>query len=164
MALGGSSKSGLKKISFEDISSLPSNYDPIEDSGEYMNDKRRMYFYNVLVKMRADLSVENERLTSSINDLREHNLSDEIDVASNYDQVSYNMRKRERNINLIKRIDDCITRINTGDYGYCKETNEEIGIERLIANPIASLSIVAQEEYENREKIQKIGELDEEAD
>ena len=78
---------------------------------------------------------------------------DIVDQASSYTEKNVEMRTVNRQIKLVSKIDSALKRIEDGTYGYCKETGEPIGLKRLIARPIATLSIAAQEKHEKEEKI-----------
>ena len=79
--------------------------------------------------------------------------ADIVDQASSYTDKTVEMKAINRQIKLIAKIDQALKRIKDGTYGYCEETGEPIGIKRLIARPIATLSIEAQEKHEKNEKI-----------
>ena len=79
--------------------------------------------------------------------------ADMIDQASSYTEKNVEMRAINRQIKLISKIDSALTRIQNGTYGFCEETGEPIGLKRLIARPVATLCIAAQEKHEKNEKI-----------
>lgn len=129
---------------------LPASYVPSEDE-EYMNPLQLEYFRQKLVAWREQLLRESEDV---INQLQNENWQ-EADMA---DRVAVEMdaalelRTRERYRKLIKKIDAALERIQDGSYGYCAETGQEIGLKRLEARPIATLSIEAQEQHERFER------------
>jgi len=92
--------------------------------------------------------LEIERINKNIEELRDVNDSDEIDLASRYSDVSDLMTQVERLTNMIKKIDKLMQKIQEDDYGYCEETGDEIGIKRLILRPIATLSVSVQRKKE----------------
>lgn len=129
---------------------LPLGYVPSEDE-EYMNPLQLEYFREKLVTWREQLLRESEDV---INQLQNENWQ-EADMA---DRVAVEMdaalelRTRERYRKLIKKIDAALERIQDGSYGYCAETGQEIGLKRLEARPVATLSIEAQEQHERFER------------
>lgn len=129
---------------------LPLGYVPSEDE-EYMNPLQLEYFRQKLVTWREQLLRESEDV---INQLQNENWQ-EADMA---DRVAVEMdaalelRTRERYRKLIKKIDAALERIQDGSYGYCAETGQEIGLKRLEARPVATLSIEAQEQHERFER------------
>ncbi len=133
------------------IVTLPPNYKPSEKE-EYMNDMQLEYFKQKLINWRAELTKESEM---TLQDLRENNLreADENDRASNETDQSLELRTRDRMRKLIKKINQALDRIEDGTYGYCEETGEPIGLGRLEARPVATLSIEAQERHERKEKV-----------
>jgi len=129
---------------------LPENYQPTEKE-EYMNPKQVEYFRQKLLAWREEL-IEESRET--IDHLKEENWHepDIADRASLETEAGVELRTRNRYLKLISKIDKALKRINDGEYGYCEETGEPIGIRRLEARPIATLSIEAQERHEKMEK------------
>ncbi len=129
---------------------LPENYEPSEDEA-YMNPKQLEYFRQKLLAWREEL-IEESRET--IDHLKEENWheSDIADRASLETEAGVELRTRNRYLKLISKIDKALKRIAEGEYGYCEETGDPIGIRRLQARPIATLSIEAQERHEKMEK------------
>ena len=129
---------------------LPINYIPSENE-DYMSPMQLAYFRQRLVQWKEDLQKE---FAETVSLLREKNWNDPdlTDRASEEIDVSLELRTKDRCRKLITKIDDAISRIEVGDYGYCQETNEPIGIKRLQARPIATLSVAAQERHEKFEK------------
>jgi DnaK suppressor protein len=103
----------------------------------------------MLIELRAE-NVENDKFFQDAE--QKMNLSDEIDFANYENEVSTKTRARERNINKEKKIIDSLKSIENGDYGYCKETGEEIGLKRLLARPFTNLSTEAQEKKDFHKK------------
>ena len=140
-------KTESHSITIQDYHNLPKDYSPEKDS-PYMNPRHRAYFYGVLSEMRDSSLLEIERINKNIEELRDVNDSDEIDLASRYSDVSDLMTQVERLTNMIKKIDKLMQKIQEDDYGYCEETGDEIGIKRLIVRPIATLSVSVQRKKE----------------
>jgi len=120
---------------------------------KYMCVKRLAYFKQKLLDWKADLvKTNNEALYNS--SLDDNSASaDIVDQASSYTEKNVEMRAINRQIKLISKIDAALKRIEDGAYGYCKETGEPIGLKRLMARPVATLSITAQEKHEKEEKV-----------
>ena len=129
---------------------LSSSYKPSETE-KYMNAKQREYFRQKLLAWRKDLIDESRE---TIDHLREENWHepDISDRASLETDAGVELRTRNRYLKLIEKINAAIARIDDGTYGYCEETGEEIGIKRLEARPIATMTIEAQERHEKLEK------------
>jgi DnaK suppressor protein len=132
------------------VVNLPSNYHPAQRE-EYMNPKHLAYFRAKLQKWRDDLVEESKQ---TIDNLREEvrDVGDEAERATRETENSLELRTRDRYRKLIAKIDKALKRIEEGRYGFCEETDEEIGIERLEARPIATLCLDAQERWEHRQK------------
>jgi DnaK suppressor protein len=126
------------------------NYRPTEDE-PYMNDQQREYFRRKLMSWREDiLRGSNETLRQLKEE--ESRVADMSDWASFETERNFQLRARDRERKLLSKIDEALRRIEDGSYGYCEETQEPIGLRRLEARPIATLSIEAQERHERREK------------
>ena len=120
---------------------------------KYMCEKHRTYFKKKLTEWRNEI-VESNTKGLYLNEVDgEISSSDVIDQASSQTEKTVEMRTLNRQIKLLSKIDKAIKKINNGTYGYCEETGEPIGLKRLIARPIATLSIEAQEKHEKNEKI-----------
>ena len=119
----------------------------------YMCAKHLAYFKQKLLDWKAELvKTNNEALYNS--SLDDNSASaDIVDQASSYTEKNVEMRAINRQIKLISKIDAALKRIEDGTYGYCKETGEPIGLKRLMARPVATLSIAAQERHEKEEKV-----------
>ncbi len=132
------------------VVTLPPNYKPSEKE-EYMNEMQLEYFKEKLLAWRSELMKESE---TTLQDLKETNLNeaDPNDRASSETDQSLELRTRDRMRKLIKKINQALDRIENGTYGYCEETGEPIGLARLEARPVATLSIEAQERHERKEK------------
>ena len=132
------------------VVTLPPNYKP-STKEEYMNEMQLEYFKRKLLDWRSDLMKESE---STLQDLKETNLNeaDANDRASSETDQYLELRTRDRMRKLIKKINQALDRIENGTYGYCEETGEPIGLARLEARPVTTLSIEAQERHERKEK------------
>ena len=129
---------------------LPPGYKPSADE-EYMNDMQLEYFRQKLENWKKSIVSQS---VDTLEDLRQGGLNqpDEIDRASMETDKSLDLRTKDRIRKLISKIDAALDRIEDGTYGYCEETGEPIGLDRLEARPVATLSIEAQERHERMEK------------
>jgi DnaK suppressor protein len=129
---------------------LPPNYRPSEDE-EFMNPLQREYFRLKLLQWRGELLSES---SETLQHLKEESLSepDVADRATLETDRYTELRTRDRERKLIQKIDEALQRIDDGTYGYCEETDEPIGVKRLDARPIATLSLEAQERHERMER------------
>lgn len=129
---------------------LPPDYKP-NDKEEFMNPLQLEYFRQRLFDWRDQLLKESN---GTISTLREHTSSaaDATDRASVESDRALELRTRDRARKLISKINDALRRIEDGSYGYCEETDQPIGVKRLEARPIATLSIEAQERHERTER------------
>ena len=127
-------------------------YTPNEKE-KYMSEKQKAYFKKRLMDWRSEI-IESNTKSMYLNDV-DHEISspDIVDQASSQTEKTVEMRTINRQRKLLSKIDKAIKRIQDNTYGYCEETGEPIGIKRLIARPIATLSIDAQEKHEKNEKI-----------
>ena len=118
-----------------------------------MCEKHKLYFKNKLTDWKKDLvRANNEALyNSSLDD--NSTSADIVDQASSYTDKNVEMRAINRQMKLISKIDSAIKKIQEGTYGFCEETAEPIGLKRLMARPIATLCIAAQEKHEKNEKV-----------
>jgi DnaK suppressor protein len=131
----------------------PRNVKPyIARRGEqYMNKEQLEHFARILQNWKRDLMVEVDRTVLHMKD-EAANFPDPNDRATQEEEFSLELRTRDRERKLIRKIDEALKRTEDGSYGYCLETGEEIGIKRLEARPVATLSVEAQERRERREK------------
>ena len=129
---------------------LPPDYKPSQDE-EYMNELQVEYFRQKLLNWKKSLVTQSE---GTLEDLRQGGLNqpDDIDRASLETDKALDLRTKDRARKLISKIDDALARIENGTYGFCEETGEPIGLDRLEARPVATLSIEAQERHERMEK------------
>jgi DnaK suppressor protein len=130
---------------------LPPDYRPSEDE-IFMNPQQLEYFRQKLLRWRADLIREADDTLASLSQGGIHE-ADITDRASVETDRALELRTRDRARKLIAKIDQALARIENGSYGYCEETDEPIGIKRLEARPIATLSIEAQERHERMERV-----------
>jgi len=120
---------------------------------KYMCEKHKVYFKKKLIEWRNEI-VESNTKGLYLNEVdREISSADIVDQASSQTEKTVEMRTLNRQIKLLSKINKAIKKIDNDTYGYCEETGEPIGIKRLIARPIATLSIEAQEKHEKNEKI-----------
>jgi DnaK suppressor protein len=130
---------------------VPKNYKPTSKE-KYMCAKHKAYFKQLLFNWKLELIEQNNRIV--FNDHDDNSASaDVIDQATSYTGKTVEMKTVARNKKLINKIDNAVSKIEEGTYGYCEETGEEIGLKRLMARPIASLTVEAQEKHEKQEKI-----------
>jgi DnaK suppressor protein len=131
----------------------PRNVQPyiVKRGEQYMSKEQLDHFRNILNSWKRDLMVEVDRTVSHMKD-EAANFPDPNDRATQEEEFSLELRTRDRERKLIRKIDEALKRIEDGSYGYCLETGEEIGIKRLEARPVATLSIEAQERRERRER------------
>jgi len=124
-----------------------------KDKEKYMCAKHVAYFKKKLTEWKAELvKANNEALYNSSMDDNSTS-ADIVDQASSYTEKNVEMRAINRQIKLISKIDSAIKRIKDGTYGFCQETGDPIGLKRLMARPVATLSISAQEKHEKEEKV-----------
>ena len=129
---------------------LPHSYKP-SGKEEYMNPRHLQFFRTKLSNWREELVGESRQTIESLRgEVRD--VGDEAERATRETENSLELRTRDRYRKLIAKIDKALKRIEEGHYGFCEETDEEIGLERLEARPIATLSLDAQERWEHRQK------------
>jgi DnaK suppressor protein len=131
----------------------PRNVTPyITKRGEaYMNKEQLVHFREILNGWKRDLMQEVDRTVSHMKD-EAANFPDPNDRATQEEEFSLELRTRDRERKLIRKIDEALKRVEDGSFGYCLETGEEIGVKRLEARPVATLTIEAQERRERRER------------
>ncbi len=129
------------------------DYKPSDDE-PFMNERQTTYFRNKLNAWKEELLRESRETISHLQD-ENHVLPDMADRASSETDRSLELRARDRQRKLITKIEAALLRINDRTYGYCEETGDPIGLKRLDARPIATLSIEAQERHERREKVHR---------
>jgi DnaK suppressor protein len=120
---------------------------------KYMCAKHKKFFTDELIKWKKEI-IKSNSLSNILNSSDDNiSSSDIVDQASSYTDKSVEMKALNRSRKLIEKIDQALRRLKDGTYGYCEETSEPIGLKRLIARPVATLSIEAQEKHERDEKI-----------
>jgi len=129
------------------------DYRPSEDE-EFMNERQLAYFKQKLLDWKDDILRESRETVSHLQKETE-NHPDLADRASSETDRALELRTRDRQRKLILKIDAALRRIEDGSYGYCEETGEPIGLARLAARPIATLSLEAQERHERRERVHR---------
>lgn len=143
----------MAKKNFKDIE-LDPKYVP-KKSEPYMCPEQLAYFYKVLTTQREELLSDRDDV---LNDVRmaekseNAGVGDEQDQASAEQEITMNLRMSERTDNLLKKINAAIERIENGTYGYSVISGDEIGIQRMLARPLATMTIEEQEEYEQKRK------------
>ncbi|WP_236207649.1 RNA polymerase-binding protein DksA [Pseudomonas tohonis] len=121
-----------------------------QPSQHYMDDAQQAYFRALLLTERDDLR---SRIDEEIDELRETQpASDDADIASREEQRQWQLRRLEREKKLLDKIDSALERLARGEYGWCRETGEPIGLRRLLLRPTAELCIEAKERQEQRER------------
>ncbi len=128
-------------------------YHPSEDE-EFMNERQLEYFKQKLNDWKEDILRESRETLVHLQAETE-NHPDLADRATSETDRALELRTRDRQRKLISKIDDALRRIEDGSYGYCEETGEPIGVARLDARPIATLSLEAQERHERRERVHR---------
>jgi len=132
---------------------IDKDYRPSEDE-PFMNDHQLEYFKQKLQRWKDDILRESRETVSHLQ-LETENHPDLADRASSETDRALELRTRDRQRKLIAKIDEALRRIEEGAYGFCEETGEPIGIARLEARPIATLSLEAQERHERRERVHR---------
>lgn len=121
-----------------------------QPADDYMNDAQQRFFRELLLCQRSDLQA---RIAEEFETLRERETSsDPADIGSAEEQRQWQLRQLEREKKLLDKIDEALDRLARGEYGWCRETGEAIGLKRLLLRPTASLCVEAKERQEQREK------------
>ena len=120
---------------------------------KYMCEKHKVFFRQQLMEWKNEIIKSNSQALYSSDLVDNISSPDVVDQASSYTEKNVEMRTVNRQIKLVSKIDAALKRLKDGTYGFCKETGEPIGLKRLIARPIATLCIAAQEKHEREEKI-----------
>ena len=131
---------------------MPKQYSPNEKE-KYMCEKHKKFFKKKLLEWKNQIVGSNAKGLYLGESDQEISSADVIDQASSQTEKTVEMRTLNRQIKLLSKINKAIKKIDENTYGYCEETGEPIGLKRLIARPIATLSIEAQEKHEKNEKI-----------
>jgi DnaK suppressor protein len=120
---------------------------------KYMCEKHKLFFKKKLIEWKTEIVRSNNEALYK-NSLDDNSASaDIVDQASSYTEKNVEMKAINRQIKLISKINQAIKKIENGTYGFCEETGDPIGIKRLIARPVATLCIAAQEKHEKEEKV-----------
>ena len=130
---------------------VPSNYKPTEKE-PYMNPVMLEYFRQKLISWKESIIKDADTTLQELQDeggLRESDVADRASVETD---VALELRARDRQRKLISKIDEALERIRNNEYGYCEETGDPIGVKRLEARPVATLTIEAQERHERMER------------
>ena len=131
---------------------LPPKYVP-KKSEPYMCPEQLAYFYHILNNQKQELLQSSDSVLNSVRTAEKSasdGVGDESDSAAFEQEVTMNLRMSQRDNNLLKKIDAALTRLDNGTYGYSVVSGEEIGIKRMLARPLATMTIEEQEEYEQR--------------
>ena len=142
----------LPPIYFVMLARISKKYIPNKKE-EYMCKKHKAYFMQELTKWKNEIIKSNSQALYSSDLVDNISSPDVVDQASSYTEKNVEMRTVNRQIKLVSKIDAALKRLRDGTYGFCEETGEPIGLKRLIARPIATLCIAAQEKHEREEKI-----------
>jgi len=132
---------------------LAPDYVPSDDE-EYMNETQQTYFRMLLIEWKRSIHTAAGQTLQSLQDgpIREPDLNDR---ASSETDWGIELRTRDRQRKLISKIDAALRRLDEGDYGYCQVTGDPIGLKRLIARPVATMTVEAQEAHERRERVSR---------
>jgi DnaK suppressor protein len=146
-------KRARRTRAFADSDALIHGIDPylVKNGEEYMNEVQLEHFKEILLAWKHELMEEVDRTVHHMQD-EASNFPDPNDRATQESEFGLELRTRDRERKLLKKIDQAIERTEDGSYGYCEETGEEIGLKRLEARPVATLSVEAQERRELAEK------------
>ena len=134
---------------------LPPDYNPMDDKGEFMNPVMLEYFKRKLLDWRAELLRESSDTIKNSLQGEQLQKPDLTDRASAETDHALELRTRDRERKLVKKINQALQRIEDGEYGYCEETGDPISIARLDARPVATLTLEAQERHERAEKVHR---------
>jgi len=124
-----------------------------KEKEKYMCAKHFEFFKQKLMEWKKDLKRSNSKAIFNASMDDNSSSADIVDQASSYTEKNVEMRSINRQIKLISKIDGALKKIQDGTYGFCEETGEPIGLKRLIARPVATLCIAAQEKHEKNEKV-----------
>ena len=140
----------ISRVKLKKMAKISKNYKPTQKE-KFMNAKMKEYFKQKLLSWKNELLKESSQ---TLNNLQSDNEAkpDITDRASEEIDRSFELRTRDRERKLINKINSALQRIEDGSYGYCEETGDPIGLKRLEARPVATLSLEAQEMHEKAEK------------
>jgi DnaK suppressor protein len=131
---------------------LPAKYTP-KKTEPYMCPEQLAYFYNILITQKEELESDSDSVLNAVRlaeKTENAGVGDESDNASYNQDITMDLHISERNNKLLQKINAALSRMETGDYGYSVVSGEEIGLKRMMARPLATLTVEEQEEYENR--------------
>ena len=131
---------------------LPAKYTP-KKTEPYMCPEQLAYFYNILKTQKEELESDSDSVLNAVRlaeKTENAGVGDESDNASYNQDITMDLHISERNNKLLQKINAALSRMETGDYGYSVVSGEEIGLKRMMARPLATLTLEEQEEYENR--------------
>ena len=131
---------------------LPPKYTP-KKTEPYMCPEQLAYFYNILMTQKEELESDSDSVLNAVRlaeKTENAGVGDESDNASYNQDITMDLHISERNNKLLQKINAALNRMETGDYGYSVVSGEEIGLKRMMARPLATLTVEEQEEYENR--------------
>jgi DnaK suppressor protein len=151
--VSGQSRPEFKEFAMTTVT-VPQNYKPTEKE-PYMNPVMLEYFRHKLQMWKAEIVREADITLHDLQDEGGMQEPDITDRASAETEVALELRTRDRQRKLISKIDEALERIERNEYGYCEETGDAIGIKRLEARPIATLTVEAQERHERKERTQR---------
>ncbi len=132
---------------------LDAKYVP-KKSEPYMSDMQRAYFYRLLTTQKEELTQDSEQVLNEVKLAEKNNtagVGDDSDSAAAEQEIAMNLKLSERNQNLIKKIDFALANLESGKYGFSVISGEPIGIARMLARPLATMTIEEQEELEKRQ-------------
>lgn len=133
---------------------LDDNYDPQTDKKGYMNETMLEFFRQRLIDWRSELIKESSDTQETLKEtrLQQPDLADRATAETDH---ALELRTRDRERKLINKINSALRRIDADEYGYCEETGDEIGVSRLMARPVATMTLEAQEMHERKEKVHR---------
>lgn len=132
---------------------LTADYNPLKDKGAYMNPVMLEYFRQKLEAWKRELIKEsNETIANTLKgtELQQPDLADRASAETDH---ALELRTRDRERKLVNKINSALARVKAGEYGYCEETGDDIGVARLEARPVATMTVEAQEAHERNEKV-----------
>ena len=147
-------KAPAKKAAAKKAPKVPASYDPMTDKKPYMNPVMIEFFRQRLIDWREDLMKESSETQENLKEteLQKPDLADRAAAETDH---ALELRTRDRERKLINKITSTINKITDGEYGYCTETGDEIGVSRMLARPVASMTLEAQEMHERNEKVHR---------
>ena len=141
----------MAKQNYKNIE-LPTKYTP-KKTEPYMCPEQLAYFYNILMTQKEELESDSDSVLNAVRmaeKTENAGVGDESDTASYNQDITMDLRISERNNKLLQKINAALARMETGEYGYSVISGDEIGLKRMIARPLATMTIEEQEEYENQ--------------